>query len=162
MVRSSLLLKDSMNVLGKYNLLPDGTMFNSKGQRMSPYYIGGYKYITLQDEQKVKHTRPMHTLMWETFRGKFDTDSFFVGFKDGQRDNYQLDNLVLRDWICANNRAGKEIEQLDEQGNVIATYKTVRLAAEANWLSYNQVLLMVSGKTKKMNTGHRFRFKEGL
>lgn len=99
----------------------------------------GYPYVTLYKNRKAKHVF-VHRLVAEAFIPNNDSLPF-VNHKDENTSNNKVDNL---EWCThsyninygtRNKRCGEKqgvsVVQMDLQGNVICTYKTMQNAAKA-------------------------------
>lgn len=84
-----------------------------------------------------------------------NTDNLYIHHIDGNYKNCRADNLELLEKSNHGTITGyqksqsKEIQQLDENGNVIKEYRSSRTAAKALYVSYQTILDICHGRIKK-------------
>lgn len=78
-----------------YNVTKDGTVTNKKtGKELKPFRSNGRWAVRAWGTNSF-----LHRLVWEFHNGKI-SDSYYIDFKDGDVDNYHLDNLIIKPKFC--------------------------------------------------------------
>ena len=169
---------------GRYLATEDGKIYNSSGEEKKPFISStGYLRVKLYLGNNQYNNYSVHQLIAQTFIPNPDNLPQ-VNHKDTNKLNPRSDNL---EWSTQSNNikhamnnglytkqldnqklasiasADKHsipIEQLDDSGNIINTYRNKHDAAKATGATANNIKMCCQGK-RKSAAGYQWRFREG-
>jgi len=106
--------------------------------------------------------RPLiHQLVAEAFNleklNKNDCNIFHI---DGNKENNNINNLMYATGTNIRNIRGKAVLKLNENGEIIKEYYSIKHAADDNNIHRERVKNLCTGFTKKNKKGFIFKYKE--
>lgn len=125
---------------------------NGKIRQITGYKAGnGYRVkLTIDDVSKEYR---FNRIIWETFKGPIP-DGYFVVRKTNIGTNNHIANLTLRTKSQHGKKTGptsrsKEVVLLDDGNHIIDHWSSARKAAKDLFVSYQTVMNICNGKTKR-------------
>ena len=85
-------------------------------KELRPFYCHQYKSISLSQKGGKKNFY-LHKLVYEAFYGKYDTSWWRIGFKDGNVENCDKDNLKLVFRYSKSNK--RKIREYEKQQRIL-------------------------------------------
>lgn len=110
-----------------------------------------------------RHLRTVGRMVAETFLGTPPTDSF-VCHKNGMTSDNAVYNLIYiekREFWCKIGKMShhtRQVIKIDRAGEIVEVYKSAKIAAEENYISYCNMLWRCSGGPKLGPVGDGFDY----
>lgn len=132
----------------------------------------GYKIVSLSKDNKSKN-KYIHRLVAETFLNN-PNNYKYINHKDENKDNNCVDNLEfctaqynatynnlhIRNGLKnRNNKYSKSIIQIDDNGNIIKEYPSIKEASRQINISFQAISNCLNGK-QKHSGGYKWKYKE--
>ena len=151
-----------------YRINEEGTVqkyYLEEWVTLEPYLTDNRARVSMRTKENKRVSVPVVWLMADAFMGGRKP-----GYSIVHKNHYRLDNSLGNLLIvskkdaaylsCGNRR--RSVEKIDMDGNVIALYKSMKEAADANYISKNSVSERCRNKLKDPYrlTGFTFRYEK--